>query len=77
MIYKRSSFLRYLTDTRKCEIIPLREGREQGMNIRNGIVTIYVLSDKKDRIDYEEIYIICKKLNVTIPSGNDLELFKA
>ena len=71
MLYKRSSFITWLSKVKDCEITPL-EGRV--MKINNGpAVYAYMMVDRRDRIDYEEILKICNELYLTsIPGDKDL-----
>lgn len=72
MLYKRSSFINYLKEKHDCEISPVRDSRV--LRIKNGPVSAYMFLDNKDRIDYEEIWIICRKLYlVDLPGDKDLE----
>lgn len=74
MLYTRSSFIQYLREVHDCEIIPLDDSRERTLRIKNGPVSAYMFLTRKDRIDYEEIHIICNKLYLTdLPGDKDLE----
>ena len=72
MLYKRSSFLSWLREKHSCEILPIR-----GTNvivIKNGTVDAKMWLDKKDRIDYEEIWLLCNKLYIDgLPGNAELE----
>jgi len=72
MLYTRSSFLKYLTDKRDCQIKPLNQGRNTVILIQHGPVSAYIHLNNKDLIDYEEIYIVCKKLFLDLPGDSDL-----
>jgi hypothetical protein len=71
MLYKRSSFLTYLKVKHDCTIAPIRDTRV--IVIKNGPVSVRMWVDSKDRIDYEEIWLICQKLYLTdLPGEKDL-----
>jgi len=40
--------------------------------ITNGPANIKIWLDKKDRIDYEEIWFICKEIYIDLPGDSDL-----
>jgi len=70
MLYNRSAFLAYLVKIEECEIIPLNE---KVIRIKNGSATANMWMDGKNRIDYEEIYILYKKLYLRdLPGDKDL-----
>ena len=70
MVYKRSSFLKYLTD-KGCDIIPLKDSNV--IRIENGTQHCYITTDRHDRINYEEIYTAYNKLLlVDLPGDKDL-----
>lgn len=72
MLYKRSSFLKYLKEKHDCEISPVRDTRV--LIIRNGPTSAKMWLDNNDRIDYEEIWLVCRKLYlVDLPGEKDLE----
>lgn len=80
LLYTRSSFLRWLSQVKECEIKPLDyddndRGRYSfgGILIKNGPCKFYMGTDQRDRIDYGEIRIICKKLWIELPNHSDLE----
>lgn len=73
MLYTRSSFIRYLTTKHDCEIINLNDRRANIITIKNGPATAYILATGRDVIDYEEIFIVCKKLWLPLPGDRDLE----
>jgi hypothetical protein len=73
MLYKRSSFIKLLITKYECEVTPLKGGKG-GFKITNGSAHIYMWYDKKDRIDYEEIYMHYQKLYLSdMPSDSELE----
>lgn len=74
MLYTRSSFIKYLVDVHDCEVINLNDRRGNVITIKHGPATAFMWANKKDIIDYEEIYIICKKLWLTnLPGDKDLQ----
>ena len=74
MLYTRTSFINYLTIKRDCEIINIRDGRDNVITIRNGPAKAFIWANGRDRIDYEMIVIICNKLWLDgLPSESDLE----
>lgn len=73
MLYTRSSFIRWLTKVKDCEIINVNDIRNRVISIKNGHVIAYIMTGKKDLMDYEEIYIVCKKLFLDLPGDTDLE----
>ncbi|HUZ59358.1 MAG TPA: hypothetical protein VMU83_11300 [Hanamia sp.] len=73
MLYTRSSFIKWLTDVKDCEIINLDDRKGRVITVKNGPCTAYIFDDKRDQIDYEEIYIVCcKKLWMEMPGDKDL-----
>jgi len=58
---------------RDCEIININYRRGNVITIKNGSAIAYIWANKKDLIDYEEIYIVCKKLWIDIPGDHDLK----
>lgn len=74
MLYTRSSFLRYLTDKRDCEIVNVNDGRNRVLSLKNGPCGAFIFTNRKDIIDYEEIFIVCKKLYIDLPGNSDLEI---
>jgi aminopeptidase C len=74
MLYKRSSFVKWLHEVKECDITPLT-GKSAGVIlIKNWNYKFYLEYDKKDRIDYEEIYLACSKLYIDgLPGDSDLE----
>ena len=71
MLYRRSSFISWLTNTMHCEVIPLRDS--MGLVVKNGPMSMKLWYDKNDLIDYEEIYLVYKKLLLTaLPGEKDL-----
>lgn len=75
MLYTRSSFLKYLKDKHDCEIKPHSNGKV--ITIKNGPVTVHIGSDKNNRMDYDEIYLVCNRLYlVDLPGSSDLELIE-
>lgn len=73
MLYSRSSFLRYLTKVHDCEVTPL-EGRV--LRLKNGPAFDYMITNRHDRIDYEEISMLCAKLYIPLPGDKDLVLLE-
>lgn len=75
MIYKCSSFLKWLKEGKDCEIIPMQNNSRLGVIlIKNGVMKYYLMTNKKDRIDYEEIYNACQRLYIVgLPGDSDLE----
>ena len=74
MLYTRSSFIKYLTKVHNCEIINLNDRRGRVVTIRNGPAKTFIWATGRDVIDYEEIYLVCKKLWLTdLPGDKDLE----
>lgn len=72
MIYKRSSFIRWLQEDCECEVFPVNDART--LKIVNGPASAYMFVSKRDRIDYEEIYILYRKLCLAdLPGDKDLE----
>lgn len=59
MRYTRSSFLKYLTKKKDCEIINLGNNSFRVITIKNGSATAYIHTTSKDVIDYDEIFIVC------------------
>lgn len=74
MLYKRSSFIKWLKDVEGCEIIPLANNNRKGtILIKNGSARFNMQSNFEDVIDYEEIYIAYKKLYLSrLPGDADL-----
>ena len=71
MLYKRSSFIKWLKDKFDCEITPIRDTKV--LIIKNGPVSSKMWMDGKDVIDYEEIYMHYQKLYLTdMPGDKDL-----
>ena len=75
MLYTRSSFLKYLKDKFDCGITPLNTGRNAVLSVVHGPVSAYIHMNREDRISYEEIYIVCKKLFIDLPGDKDLVRF--
>lgn len=72
MLYKRSSFLRWLSEVKDCEITPIRD--TNALVIKNGVMSARMWVDKNDRIDYEEIWLFCNKLYIEgLPGNSELE----
>lgn len=71
MLYKRSSFVNWLKDFRDCEITILRNSRVT--IISNGVMSHRMWMDRHDRIDYEEIWMVCNNLMIVgLPVDKDL-----
>jgi hypothetical protein len=70
MLYKRSSFLKWLKEKCDCELIPVTE---TVMTIKHGPASASMYMTKGDKIDYEEIYVFYKKLYLPmLPGDSDL-----
>jgi hypothetical protein len=69
--YSRNAFLKYLKDIYNCDIITVKDSRV--IHIKNNHGKAYMIATGKNVIDYEEIYIVCQKLNIPIPGDNDLK----
>lgn len=73
MLYKRSSFLHWLRTKHGCEITPMRNTRI--LVIEGKLCNVNLWADSSDLIDYEEIYLVCKKLHLKdLPGDKDLKL---
>ena len=72
MLYTRSSFIKWLTDVKDCEIININDRRGNVITIKNGSATAFIWVNKKDVIDYEEIYVVTRKLWLELPGDKDL-----
>jgi len=71
MLYKRSSFLSWLSDVKDCDVNPIRDTNV--VIIKNGPASARMWIDTKDRIDYEEIWLICNKLYIDgLPGEKEL-----
>jgi hypothetical protein len=70
MLYKRSSFLKYLKEKHDCESSPIKDTNV--LVIKNGPVSCRMWVNPNDRIDYEEIVIVCGKLFVGLPGNSEL-----
>lgn len=71
-LYTRSSFIDWLRTKRGCKVEPLRDSR--GLIVRNGVEKIYIWYDRKNRIDYDEIWTLCNKLLISgLPGDSELE----
>jgi hypothetical protein len=71
MLYTRSSFIRWLTKVKGCDVQPVR--RSNAFIITNGIASAYMWVNPQDRIDYEEIQILCQKIYLELPGDKDLK----
>lgn len=70
MLYTRTSFITWLRDVKECDIITFDKNY---VLIKNGVMKHYMGVDSKDRIDYEEIWIICTNLYIVgLPGDTDL-----
>ena len=70
MLYTRTSFITWLRDVKECDIITFDKNY---VLIKNGVMKHYMGVDSKDRIDYEEIWIICTNLYIVgLPGDKDL-----
>jgi hypothetical protein len=66
MLYTRSSFITWLKEVHDCEFLPAGERDRIGViHIKYGPERAYIMTDSKDRIDYETIQRICQKLYLT------------
>ncbi len=73
MLYTRSSFINYLKKVHDCTITPISTGNSSILQIQHGPAKAYIMVKGKDRIDYEEIYIVCRKLWLSdMPGDKDL-----
>lgn len=71
MLYKRSSFIFWLQNSRDCEIKTIEKTR--ATIIYNGVMSHRMWMDKHDRIDYEEIWMVCNNLMIVgLPGDSDL-----
>lgn len=74
MRYTRSSFLKWLKESRDCEITPRKHTNV--LKIANGLITANMWVNPKDVIDYEEIYMLCNKLMIVgLPGDQELEVW--
>lgn len=74
MLYKRSSFIKWLQEVHDCEIQPIGERDTfAAFRVKNGPAQAYIGTDSKDRIDYEEIQLICRRLWLPLPQNSDLK----
>lgn len=71
MFYTRSSFITWLTKVKNCEVQPLRD--RNTLSVTNGIARGYIYSTPHDRIDWEEIEVLCLKIYLELPSQKDLQ----
>lgn len=72
MLYKRSSFIKWLTEEKGCEVFPLKD--KKVLLVQNGIAKAYLWLNPKDLIDYEEIFIFCNKIYIDgLPGDKDLK----
>ena len=70
LLYKRSSFIKWLT-AKGCEVYPLKHTNV--MMIEGPFCTVKMWINPKDVIDYEEIVLICQKLHLQdLPGNKDL-----
>ena len=70
MVYTRSSFIKWLTEVKDCDVKPLDRNTLQ---VTNGIAKAFIWVNNRDVIDYEEIYILCNKIHIVgLPGDNDL-----
>lgn len=71
MVYKRSSFLKFVKDKYDCVIKPIGRG---GIRIEYGNEHFHMLANKEDEIDYEEIYMCYNRLLLPdLPGHKDLQ----
>jgi hypothetical protein len=75
MLYTRSSFITWLKEVHDCEFLPAGERDNIGvLHIKYGPARAYIMTNSKDRIDYETIQRICQKLMLTRwPDNSELE----
>ena len=72
MLYKRSSFIKWLIDTYECEVTPLRNNPNI-LIIKHFNESTKMGVNPKDVIDYEEIYLHTQRLSLpSIPGDSDL-----
>lgn len=73
MLYKRSSFLKLLEIKYGVKVKPLRDGV---LMLIHGPQIHYMMTDRHDQIDYEEIYIIYNKLLLPeLPSPKEIQQY--
>lgn len=71
MLYKRSSFLTFLKKKYDCDIKIMDS---KAIRIKYGNELFYMVTNKADIIDYEEIYICYNRLLLPdLPGDKDLE----
>jgi hypothetical protein len=72
MLYKRSSFIHWLQNIHDCEVKIIRDSRVT--IIINGVQSHRMWMDRHDRIDYEEIWLVCNNLLIVgLPGDSDLK----
>lgn len=71
MLYTRSSFIKWLTKVKECQVQPMRGSRT--LMVSNGIAKAYIFANKNDYIDYEEIALLCRKIYLELPGDKDLK----
>lgn len=72
MLYTRSSFIKWLTEVKECEVYPLKNTNV--LVVVNGIAKANMWVNPKDLIDYEEIFIFCNKIHIDgLPGDKDLK----
>ena len=70
MLYTRASFINYLQEVHKCDIIPLKDGK--GVRIKYMNESCYF--NMTGTIDYDEVYLYYQKLLLPyLPGDSDLE----
>ena len=75
MLYKRSSFIKWLHEVKNCEITPFGSGKGAGYLVRNGSCKCYIGGDTRDLIDYEEIFLHYNSLYLDgLPGNSELEI---
>lgn len=71
MLYRRSSFINWLKEKHDCEVNPIQDTRV--LIIKNGMMSVKMWLDFNDRIDYEEIWMMCNKLYIVgLPGDSEL-----
>jgi hypothetical protein len=72
MLYKRSSFLKWLIDVHGCEVVPIN--RTNILIIYSKLSNYKMWVNPKDLIDYEEIRIACNRLHLQdLPGDKNLK----
>lgn len=73
MLYKRSSFITWLTKVCDCEVYPLKNNPKV-LFVKYGNESTKMNVNSKDEIDYEEIYYHYQRLLLPqLPGDKDLK----